>query len=84
MAPIESEIVVEDPDTPADNSPAVMTTRTAEVATYLVLLAWRWSSPTTTGAAAWDGQRRSAERLLPFYLCMILGGASLFGLGSYF
>ena len=85
MAPIESEIVVEDPDTPADNSPAVMTTRTAEVAAYLVLLAlalvlaydnWR-------GGMGWakDGPQSG---YLPFYLCMILGGASLFGLGSIF
>jgi putative tricarboxylic transport membrane protein len=85
MGPIESEIVVEDPDTPADNSPAVMTTRTAEVATYLVLLALalvlaydNWRS-----GMGWakDGPQSG---YLPFYLCMILGGASLFGLGSIF
>jgi len=85
MAPVETEIVVEDPDTPADNSPAVITRRTAEVATYIVLLALaailaydNWRS-----GAGWskDGPQSG---YLPFYLCMILGGASLFGLGLLF
>ena len=85
MAPTDSEIVVEDPDSPADNSPAVLTTRTAEGVTYLLLLALalvlafdNWRS-----GMGWakDGPQSG---YLPFYLCMILSGASLYGLGSLF
>jgi len=85
MAPTDSEIVVEDPDTPADNSPAVLTTRTAEAVTYLLLLALalvlafdNWRS-----GMGWakDGPQSG---YLPFYLCVILSGASLWGLGSLF
>jgi putative tricarboxylic transport membrane protein len=85
MASTESEIVVEDPDTPVDDSPAVMTTRTAEVVTYVVLIALasvlafdNWRS-----GMGWakDGPQSG---YVPFYLSMILGGASLFGLASIF
>jgi len=85
MASPEAEIVVEDPDTPADNSPAFMTTRAAEIATYLVLLALasilaydNWRS-----GMGWakDGPQSG---YVPFYLCVILGGASVFGLASIF
>jgi putative tricarboxylic transport membrane protein len=85
MASTESEIVVEDPDTPADDSPAVTTTRSAEVVTYLILLALasvlafdNWRS-----GMGWakDGPQSG---YVPFYLCMILGGASIFGLASIF
>ena len=38
MASPESEIVVEDPE-PADNSPAVASSRAAEIVVYVVLLA---------------------------------------------
>lgn len=81
----ESEIVVEDPDTPADDSPRVTTTRSVEVVTYLILLALasvlafdNWRS-----GMGWakDGPQSG---YVPFYLCMILGGASLFGLASMF
>ena len=85
MVPTDSEIVVEDPDSPADNSPAVLTTRTAEGVTYVLLLALavvlafdNWRS-----GMGWakDGPQSG---YLPFYLCMILSGASLYGLGSLF
>lgn len=78
----ESEIVVEDPTAPEDNSPAVTTTRTVEVVVYLLLLGLssllgydNWRS-----GAGWakDGPQSG---YLPFYLCVILAGASLYGLG---
>jgi putative tricarboxylic transport membrane protein len=82
MAPPETEIVVDDPDAPARASPAVASTRTAEVAVYVLLLAFalllgfdNWRS-----GMGWakDGPESG---YLPFYLCVILAGASLFGLG---
>ena len=79
----DTEIVVDDPTAPADDSPAVTTTRTVEVVVYLLLLALalllgfdNWRS-----GMGWakDGPQSG---YLPFYLCVILAGASLFGLGS--
>jgi len=81
MAPPEQEIVVDDPDAPADASPAVASTRTAEVVVYVLLLAFalllgfdNWRS-----GMGWakDGPQSG---YLPFYLCVILAGASLYGL----
>jgi putative tricarboxylic transport membrane protein len=81
MALSEDEIVVDDPDAPADDSPALTTTRTVEVAVYLVLLALalilgfdNWRS-----GAGWEKDGPQAG-YLPFYLCVILAGAALFGL----
>jgi hypothetical protein len=77
------EIAVEDPTAPEPNSPAVTTTRTAEVVVYLLLLALalllgfdNWRS-----GMGWakDGPQSG---YMPFYLCVILAGASVFGLGS--
>lgn len=85
MAATESEIVVEDPTAPADTSPAVITTRTMEVAVYLLLLALalllgfdNWRS-----GMGWakDGPQSG---YMPFYLCVVLAGASLHGLGLAF
>ncbi len=81
----ETEIVVDDPTAPADDSPAVTSTRTVEIVTYLLLLALalvlgfdNWRS-----GMGWakDGPQSG---YLPFYLCVILAGASLFGLGVAF
>ncbi len=85
MATSETEIVVDDPTAPADNSPAVTTTRTVEMVGYVLLLALafvlgfdNWRS-----GMGWakDGPQSG---YLPFYLCVILAGASLFGLGVAF
>ena len=85
MPPSDSEIVVDDPTAPADNSPAVTTTRTVEVVVYLLLLVLalvlgydNWRS-----GMGWakDGPQSG---YLPFYLCVILAGASLYGLGVAF
>ncbi len=82
MTPADNEIAVE-PDEPEDASPAIVTTRTVEGAVYVLLLALAlvlgydnyrsgmgWSS---------DGPQSG---YMPFYLCLILAGASLWGLGT--
>jgi putative tricarboxylic transport membrane protein len=85
MADPDSEIVVDDPTAPARHSPAVASTRTVEVAVYLLLLALalvlafdNWRS-----GMGWakDGPQSG---YLPFYLCVILAGASLWGLAGVF
>jgi putative tricarboxylic transport membrane protein len=79
----DTEIVVDDPTAPADSSPPAATTRTVEVVVYLLLIALamllgfdNWRS-----GMGWakDGPQSG---YLPFYLCVILGGASLYGLGA--
>ncbi len=81
----EIEIVVDDPTAPSDSSPAVTTIRTVEVAVYMLLLALalllgfdNWRS-----GMGWakDGPQSG---YLPFYLCVILAGAALYGLGVAF
>jgi hypothetical protein len=81
MAESEIEIVVEDPDAPARDSPAVVSTGTVDVAASLLLLGfaslmafdnWR----TGMGWAS-DGPMAG---YFPFYLSVVLGGASLYGL----
>ena len=85
MPSSDTEIVVDDPTAPADDSPEVTTTRTVEVVTYLLLLALamllgfdNWRS-----GMGWakDGPQSG---YLPFYLCVILAAASLYGLGVAF
>ncbi len=81
----ENEIIVDDPTAPSDDSPAVTTTRKVEVVVYLLLLGLalllgfdNWRS-----GAGWarDGPQSG---YMPFYLCVILSGASLYGLGVAF
>ena len=85
MPETDIEIAVDDPTAPENNSPVVTTTRAIEVAVYLMLLALalllgfdNWRS-----GMGWakDGPQSG---YLPFYLCVILAGASLYGLGSVF
>ena len=86
MAATESEIVVDDPDAPSGRRRhAVTSTRTVEVVVYVLLLALalvlgfdNWRS-----GMGWakDGPQSG---YLPFYLCVILAGASLWGLGVAF
>jgi len=81
MSNSEIEIVVDDPDAPEPNSPAVTDTRVAEAVVCLLLLGlalllgydnWR------TGIG-WDPTGPQAG-YFPFYLSVILGGASVYGL----
>ena len=77
----EADIVVDDPTAPADNSPAVVSTRTVEIVVSLLLLAlagifcfdnWR------TGIA-WEADGPQPG-YFPFYLGVLLAAASLYGL----
>ena len=85
MSNLDLEIVVEDPTAPEVDSPAVTDTRSVEIFVSLLLLAlavtlgydnWR------TGIA-WDSTGPQAG-YFPFYLSVILGGASLYGLVTTF
>src|SRR5215813_10346921 len=78
-----TEIAVEDPTAPAEDSPPVTSTRVVEISVYIVLAAlasllaydnWR----TGMGWAS-DGPQAG---YFPFYLSVILAGASLYGLTS--
>jgi putative tricarboxylic transport membrane protein len=81
MAEAEIEIVVEDPDAPAKDSPAVTSIRTVDMVTSVLLVAF-------AGLMAFDNWRTGMSwsfdgpqaGYLPFYLSVILGGASLYGL----
>ena len=81
MSNTEIEIVVDDPTAPEADSPAVANTGAVDVVVSLLLLAlaatlgfdnWR------TGIA-WDSTGPQAG-YFPFYLSVILAGASLYGL----
>ena len=85
MSNTEIEIVVDDPTAPEPDSPPVTDVRTADVVVSLLLLVlalvlgydnWR------TGIA-WDSTGPQAG-YFPFYLSVILGGASLYGLATTF
>jgi len=83
MSSLETEIVVDDPTAPEADSPAVASSRVVDVGVSLLLLAlaatlgydnWR------TGIG-WDSTGPQAG-YFPFYLSVILGGASLYGLAT--
>jgi len=85
MSDSEIEIVVDDPTAPEADSPAVTSNRTVDVVTSLLLLAlaltlgydnWR------TGIS-WDSTGPEAG-YFPFYLSVVLGLASLYGLFAAF
>jgi len=77
----ETDIVVDDPSAPAEDSPPVASTRTVECVVYglLVLLALVLGFDNWRSGMGWakDGPQTG---YLPFYLCVILGGAALYGL----
>ena len=81
MSDTEIEIAVDDPTAPAADSPAVASNRTVEIVVSVLLFAlavilgydnWR------TGIG-WDSTGPQAG-YFPFYLSVILGAASLYGL----
>jgi putative tricarboxylic transport membrane protein len=81
----DQEIIVEDPDAPVEESPAVAGVRTVETVVYLLLMAlalllafdnWR----TGMGWAS-DGPQAG---YFPFYLSVILAAACVYGLASIF
>jgi putative tricarboxylic transport membrane protein len=83
MSNLDVEIIVEDPTAPEADSPAVASTRTAEIVVSLLLLALA----VTLGidnyhtGISWDSTGPQAG-YFPFYLSVILGGASLYGLAA--
>ena len=85
MSNTDIEIVVEDPTAPEANSPAVTSVRVVDAVVCLLLFAlalilgydnWR------TGAG-WESTGPQAG-YFPFYLSVILAGASLYGLVAAF
>ena len=81
----DQEIIVEDPDAPVEESPAIAGVRTVETVVYLLLTAlalllafdnWR----TGMGWAS-DGPQAG---YFPFYLSVILAAACVYGLASIF
>ncbi len=81
MPEFENEIVVDDPAAPASDSPAVTSTRTVEIIVSVALLAFAalmaFDNWRTGMGWAPDGPRAG---YFPFYLSLILGAASLYGL----
>jgi putative tricarboxylic transport membrane protein len=83
MSDTDLEIIVDDPTAPEADSPGVTSNRTADILVSLLLLAlavvlgydnWR------TGIA-WD-ETGPQPGYFPFYLSVILGAASIYGLGA--
>lgn len=85
MSNTDIEIVVEDPTAPEADSPAVTSVRIADVIVCLLLLVIAvtlgWDNWRT--GAGWESTGPQAG-YFPFYLSIILGGASLYGLASAF
>jgi putative tricarboxylic transport membrane protein len=81
MSNTDLEIVVDDPTAPEPDSPAVCSTRTVEVIVSLALLALAVTLGIDNYATgiSWD-DTGPQPGYFPFYLSVILGGASLFGL----
>src|SRR5881397_977273 len=85
MSNTELEIVVDDPTAPEPDSPAMTSTGRVDVLVSLLLLALAltlgWDNWRT--GAAWDSTGPQPG-YFPFYLSVILGGASLYGLAGAF
>jgi len=81
----DTEIVVEDPDAPAEESPPVASTRTVECVVYLLLtgLALLLAFDNWRTGMGWEADGPQAG-YFPFYLSVILAAASIFGLVSIF
>jgi putative tricarboxylic transport membrane protein len=83
MSNLDVEIIVEDPTAPEADSPAVASTRTVEIVVSLLLL----TLAVTLGidnyrtGISWDSTGPQAG-YFPFYLSVILAGASLYGLAA--
>src|SRR5215475_663213 len=81
MSEPDLEIVVDDPTAPEDDSPSITSNRTIEIAVALLLLALAatlgWDNWRT--GIGWD-ETGPQPGYFPFYLSVILAGASLYGL----
>jgi putative tricarboxylic transport membrane protein len=85
MSNSEIEIVVDDPTAPEPDSPAVTNTRVAEIVVSLLLvgLALLLGFDNWRTGIGWDSTGPQAG-YFPFYLSLILAGASLYGLVATF
>jgi len=85
MSNLETEIVVDDPTAPEADSPAVASSRVVDVGVSLLLLALAatlgWDNWRT--GIGWDSTGPQAG-YFPFYLSVILGGASVYGVVTAF
>jgi putative tricarboxylic transport membrane protein len=85
MSKPEAEIIVDDPTAPAEDSPPVSDTRSVEIVTLLLLLSLAillaWDNRRT--GMSWDSTGPQAG-YFPFYLCVILAAACLWGLAKEF
>ena len=85
MSNTDIEIVVDDPTAPEENSPSVVSNRVVDIVVSLLMLALAvtlgWDNWRT--GASWDSTGPQPG-YFPFYLSVILGGASLYGLGAAF
>jgi len=83
MSDTEIEIAVDDPTAPEADSPAVTSRRTVEIVVALLLLALAVTlgyDNFRTGIG-WDSTGPQPG-YFPFYLSVILGAASLYGIGA--
>jgi hypothetical protein len=85
MSKLETEIVVDDPTAPSEDSPPVSDTRRVEIVTLLLLLSLAmllaWDNWRT--GMGWDATGPQAG-YFPFYLSMILAAACLWGVAKEF
>ena len=85
MSSTEPEIAVDDPTAPAEDSPAVTSTRTVETFVYIALfgLALLLGFDNWRTGMGWETEGPQAG-YFPFYLSVILAIASLYGLIGIF
>ena len=85
MSNTEIEIIVEDPTAPDADSPAVTSTGVVDVvvSVLLLLLAVMLGWDNWRAGAAWDSTGPQPG-YFPFYLSVVLGAASLYGLLAAF
>jgi putative tricarboxylic transport membrane protein len=83
MSNSEAEIVVDDPTEPEADSPAVTSVRVVDIAVsvLLIALAATLGYDNIRTGIAWDSTGPQSG-YFPFYLSVILAGASLYGLGA--
>src|SRR5215475_6143375 len=81
----DTEIVVEDPDAPAEESPSVASTRAVETVVYFLLagLALLLAFDNWRTGMGWASDGPQAG-YFPFYLSIVLAAASIYGLVSIF
>src|SRR5262249_24110817 len=83
MATPDNEIVVEDVDAPASDSPPVVGTRSVNIVVYLLLidLAALLAYDNWRTGMGWAPEGPQAG-YFPFYLSLLMGAASIYGLIS--